>query len=151
MLKAPSLTPRQQAPLPCPASMRISLGEEMRQDQILPNPLSQNHSRSSQTCLPFGRAFQTAACVWGTLCLVMFSSDFPWGIKEPWTLSLGSACTGLGRPHWKVGSRLEQYSSCTKLHRRAWVGAQAPILLGPAFLRGEIIGLSIEHQDSNKA
>lgn len=26
-----------------------------------------------------------------------------------------------------------------------------PILLGPAFLRGEIIGLSIELQDSNKA
>lgn len=39
------------------------------------------------------------------------------------------------------------------LHKAAQqsLGAQAPILLGPAFLRGEIIGLSIEHQDSNKA
>ena len=65
-------------------------------------------------------------------------------VSEPWL------CMHM-RSHWKVDSWLEQYSSCPELHIRAWAGAQAPILLGPAFLRGEIIGLSIEHQDSNKA
>lgn len=30
-------------------------------------------------------------------------------------------------------------------------GGSGPILMGPGFLGEEIIGLSIEHQDSNKA
>lgn len=38
-----------------------------------------------------------------------------------------------------------------KARQQAPGGGSGPILLGPGFLREEIIGLSIEHQDSNKA
>ena len=93
----------------------------------------------------------SSVCLGNLLFGNVLPSDFRKGIKEPWTPSLGSACTGLGRAHRKLGSRLEEYSSRAGAAQQSLGGAEGPILLGPAFLGGEIIGLSREHQDSNKA
>lgn len=55
---------------------------------------------------------------------------------------------------WDEGKATGRQAPLFVLHKAvqpSQAGAWPPILLGPAFLRGEIIGLSIEHQDSNKA